>query len=208
MRAEHGRVVSKGMRQGNEFHHAAAEDKEEITREDMWDRIYSGERHVFLEEPFMVKIDDFLFRGTPDAVVFDNGRPQLIFDRKTTWNTDTLYKNQRVQVWLYGLMFEQLGLDTQDLQVAILRHHYDVHPETAVALQERTLDRFDEWDDGVTELLPNAKVHLFPYDRDDHLDDILWAFEYWRDDREPIPTTNEAKCGNCEYSEQCPSALV
>lgn len=208
MRQVHGRVVTDEMSKGKETHESAAVDKEEITREELWERVDSGDLYTFLEEFFVTKVDDFLQVGKLDAVQFDEGKPQLVFDRKTTWYPEKLYANQRIQTWLYGFLFDQLGLDTSDLQIAILRHQRHIHPEMAVALQQRVLDEYMEYGEGVHEIIPGATVHIFDYDLADHLKDLKWALEYWRGERDAVPTKKAGKCESCEYREKCPESVV
>ena len=208
MRRVHGRIVTEEMAKGNETHEQAAVEKEDLTREELWERVGSGDLHTFLEEFFVTKIEEFLLVGKLDAVQFYDGKPQLVFDRKTTWHPDKLYTNQRIQTWLYGFLFDHLGLDTSNLQIAVLRHTHDIHPELAVTLQRRVLDEYAKFGEGVHEILPGATVHIFDYELEDHLDDLHWALEYWRGERNPIPTGKEGKCRSCEYQEKCGESLV
>lgn len=64
----------------------------------MGDAIESGARQVLLETTFVGEAADFLVIGKPDAIVFGDGKPQLVFDRKTTSIPGPLFKNQRIQM--------------------------------------------------------------------------------------------------------------
>lgn len=207
---EHGEVETPEKQRGSETHEKAAEDAVEIERDEMWDAIERGERQVLLETPFVGEAADFVVVGIPDAVVFDGGKPRLIFDRKTTSIPDRLFKNQRIQVWLYGYMLQSLGFAVDDLQVTILAHEQRLDPETGKQLQKAVLEE-SVAPEGTSETLnddPTAKLHAFEYDPTDHVEDLQWALEYWRAEREPVPTDNAAKCRSCPFADLCPDSLA
>lgn len=208
---ELGGVETETMRRGTETHEKAAEDAEPVDTDEMWNAIERGERQTVIETMFPGEIDEFAIFGIPDAIVFDEGVPQLIFDRKTTSLPGRLFKNQRVQVWLYGYMMESLGFETDDLQLTILAHEQALDPELGKQLQKQILQT-DSNDRAVgeTELLeePTALVHCFDYATEDHIDDLRWALEYWRGERDPVPTEKAAKCRSCPFNEECSDSLV
>ena len=118
---ELGEVETPEKQRGSETHEKAAEDAEPVDMDEVWRAIERGERQVLLETMFVGEAAEFVVLGVPDAVVFDDGKPQLVFDRKTTAIPDRLFKNQRVQVWLYAHMLSSLGFDTGELQPLIRR---------------------------------------------------------------------------------------
>lgn len=207
---EHGEVETPEKKRGSETHEKAAEDAVEVEMDEVWDAIERGDRQILVESPFVGEVDEHVIVGIPDAIVFNDGRPQLIFDRKTTSIPDRLFKNQRIQVWLYGYMLDDLGFETEDLRFAILSHEQRIEPETGKHLQNLVLSTIDEFDDGRNQLRsdPDAYLHTFAYSPSEHQDDLHWALEYWRDDREPIPTKNAAKCRSCPHSSRCPDSLA
>ena len=205
---KYGDVPTPEKKKGSETHEKAAEDAEELTREELWDAIESGDPTVILETFFTVKVGEFLFVGIPDAILFDDSQPRLLFDRKTTARPNRLYDNQRIQVWLYGYLLDRLGFDTDRLQIVILSHIRELDPETAKDLQQKAFASYSELGNGEHELLPGAIVHIFEYSPLDHFEELHWAMGYWREERDPIPTTIEAKCRSCEYREKCPDTLT
>lgn len=207
---EHGEVETPEKQRGSETHEKAAEDAVEVEMDDVWDAIERGERQVLLETPFVGEAADFVVSGIPDAIVFEDGRPQLIFDRKTTSIPDRLFKNQRIQVWLYGYIVQSLGFDIEDLRIAILAHDQRLDAETGKQLQQMVLHDLAALDEGRNKIFddPATFVYLFDYDPTDHLEDLQWALEYWRNEREPVPTQNAAKCRSCPYSTVCPDSLA
>lgn len=202
---ELGEVETPEKKQGTETHEKAAEDAVEVEMDEVWDAIEEGNRQILLESPFIGDAADFVIVGIPDAIIFDDAKPQLIFDRKTTAYPQRLYKNQRMQVWLYGYMLDSLGFNMSDLRFAILSHERRMDPGTGKQLQDMILSGVVDLDQKQNQLLkdPEAVVHLFEYDSIDHLEDLNWALEYWRNEREPVPTTKAAKCRGCPYSDVC-----
>lgn len=207
---EHGEIETPEKTRGSETHEKAAEDAVEVDMDEVWDAIERGDRQILVESPFVGEVDDHVIVGIPDAIVFNDRKPQLIFDRKTTSIPDRLFNNQRIQVWLYGYMLEDLGFETEDLRVAILSHEQRVEPDTGKRLQKMVLSTIDEFDEGQTQLRsdPDVYLHTFPYSPSDHLSDLEWALEYWRDNRDPVPTENPAKCRSCPHASMCPDSLA
>ncbi|GAB3022290.1 hypothetical protein GCM10025298_07430 [Natronobiforma cellulositropha] len=62
-----------------------------------------------------------------------------------------------------------------------------------------------EWEEGTHELGsdPKAILHVHDYDPITYIEDLDWALEYWRGNRDPIPTTKPAKCRACVYNDIC-----
>lgn len=207
---EHGEVDTPEKTRGSETHDKAVEDAIEVEWDEIWDAIEQGERQIILESPFVGEAADFIVVGIPDAIVFDDGKPQLIFDRKTTSIPDRLFPNQRIQVWLYGFMLQSLGFDTDELKMAILTHDQELDAEVGKRLQETVLAGFDGLEEGQTRLSsdPDTIVYLRDYDPIEHLEDFRWALEYWSEERSAKPTENAAKCRSCPYSGVCEDSLV
>lgn len=207
---EHGEVETPEKQRGSETHEKAAEDAVEVEMDEVWDAIERGDRQVLLESPFVGEAADFVVVGIPDAIVFDEGKPQLIFDRKTTSIPNRLFKNQRIQVWLYGYMLQSIGFEIDELRLAILTHEQHLDDETGKQLQEMVLHGLIELEEGRNAMLEDsaANVYCFDYDPIDHIEDLQWALEYWRQERKPIPTENPSKCRSCPYQDICPNSLA
>jgi len=207
---EHGEVETPEKQRGSETHEKAAEDAKEVEMDEVWDTIERGEQQILLESPFVGEAADFVVVGIPDAVIFDDGKPQLIFDRKTTSIPNHLFDNQRIQVWLYGYMLQSLGFEIDEMQIAILSHEQRLDPETGKELQDMVLSGLVDFDNEKNQMMedPDAFLYLFDYDPTDHIEDLSWALEYWREEREPVPTKKAAKCRSCPYSDVCSDSLV
>jgi CRISPR/Cas system-associated exonuclease Cas4 (RecB family) len=202
---KHGDIETPAKTRGSETHEKAAEDSEEVSDEEFWNALETGERQVIVESPFVGEAADFLIGGIPDAVLFENQKPQLIFERKTTSRPNHLYKNQRIQAWLYGFILDSLGFETDNLEIAILSHEQSLPPETGKELQQLVIAKYDEWGSGKRNLTtsPKSFLHLSEFSKVEYLEDLNWALGYWRNEREPIPTKKGGKCRACEYSNVC-----
>ena len=207
---EHGEIETPAKTRGSETHEKAAEDSGKISDDEFWEAVESGERQIIVESPFVGEAAEFLIGGIPDAVLFKDQNPQLIFERKTTSRPDHLYKNQRIQAWLYGFILDSLGFETDNLKIAILSHEQSLDPETGKELQQLVMARYQGWELGEHELTesPKAFLHLSEFSKVEYLEDLNWALGYWRNEREPIPTEKTAKCRACEYNDVCPDSQV
>ena len=205
---EHGDIKTPAKTRGSETHEKAAEDSEQVSDEEFWSTLKTGERQVIVESPFVGEAADFLLGGIPDAILFENQKPQLIFERKTTSRPGNLYKNQRIQAWIYGFILDSLGFETNQLKVAILSHEQSLTPEMGKELQQSVIADYDGWDLGDHELTesPKAVLHLSEFSKVEYLEDLNWALGYWRKERDPIPTKKAGKCRACEYNDVCPDS--
>ena len=202
---EHGDVPTPAKVRGTATHEAAAAAAEPISDEEFWAAMERGDRTILVESPLVSEAAEFLLSGIPDAVLFDDGKPQLLFERKTTARPDRLYKNQHFQAWLYGFMLDSLGYDTDELTVAILSHEQSLNATIATELQELVLNGYTEMSPGSHELMAasRAVLHLSEFSIAEYIEDLDWALDYWRNDRDPMPTTVAAKCRACEYADVC-----
>ena len=54
----------------------------------------------------------------------------------------------------------------------------------------------------------NAKVFLHELDLHAFEEQLDWAIDFWKNERELIPTRNPNKCQSCEYSTECELSLA
>ena len=205
---EHGDIETAAKARGSQTHERAAEGAVEVAEEEFWAALERDERKVMVESPFIGETSEFLLVGVPVAVVFEDGRPELLLERKTTSRPDYLYKNQRIQAWIYGFILDSVGFDTDGLRIAVLSHERALGPDLGRELQELVLGNSHGWQQGPHELLedPNAVLHVSAYSREEFRSDLEWALGYWREEREPIPTKKPGKCRACEYAQLCPDS--
>lgn len=207
---EHGDIDTPEKTHGSETHEKAAEDAVTVTDDEFWQGIESGERQIFLESPFVGEVSEFLLAGIPDAILFEDQRPKLLFERKTTSRPSYLFKNQRIQAWIYAYILESIGFDTTALEIAILSHERSLAMSNAKELQHQVIAEYETWKPGSHELIehPTAVLHITEYERETFEEDLKWSLGYWRDERDPIPTEKAGKCRACEYNDLCPASKV
>lgn len=149
--------------------------------------------------------------GTPDHVIWSEGRPLWVVELKTTKGDPTpLWEDQENQVRIYGLLLERMGFDCSQMQLAVVR----------VRSGELSDDEKKEWIlkvsgallEGKTKWLEvrypgRMKVHLLRHEPAKAERVIASKAGYWLDEREPTSSTSAGKCRACEYNSSCPKSL-
>jgi hypothetical protein len=161
--------------------------------------------------PIFARFSDVILAGVPDAIVFMKGVPVSIIELKTTsGNVSHLWRHEKVQVGVYGLILDQMGFDCSKLKLVIIKQKRDGN-----LIDEDYRRRFLH--ETVLTLLgvvkPNfprdiMRLHILDYNRGEATEDVKWAMDYWLSKREPIPTRNASKCRSCEYALTCPKSLI
>jgi len=150
--------------------------------------------------------------GTPDHIVWSEGRPLWLVELKTTKGDPTsLWPDQMNQVRIYGLLLELMGFDCSRLRLALVR------------LRARELTDEDRrlWMDRVSTSLESGKlaeleaeyrnamkVHLLTHDRAAAEACVMEKRGYWLGEREAASSTSAGKCRACEYNSVCPKSLL
>jgi CRISPR/Cas system-associated exonuclease Cas4 (RecB family) len=207
---EHGERDTKAKKRGREIHRRALRPGNKRKRGNMWGAIERGERQVAQETSFIGEAAEFLIVGVPDTVVFHQGKPQLIFERKSTKNAHKLFPNQRIQPWLYGYILQSLGFATDELKIAILTHTQSLDKDRGRRLQMKIIQNSVSIE-GESKILiddPTAKLYQFEYSPIEYLKEFRYRLEYWRGSRDPEPTENQNKCRPCLFKDVCPDCLV
>lgn len=207
---EYGDRTSPEMAAGTEAHEAATAEATEVARDEMWTRIASGEFVGYLETLFALDIGDHVTVGKPDTVYFANCQPVVLVERKTTKSPENAYPSQTMQSWLYCYMLDEMGFDTDLLRFVILTHPRSLGTETETLKRvERTaIETLGAEGSRQLQEAPPVYAHEFAYEAADRIDDLEWALEYWRAEREPVATDNAAKCRPCNHSDVCPDAKL
>ena len=149
--------------------------------------------------------------GMPDHIVWSEGRPLWLVELKTTrGDPGILWDDQMIQARIYGLLLEQMGFDTTQLKLAVVR----------VRSQGLSEDDRREWTLRVSEALMNKrtaeleseygglmKIHLITHDRSAAEASVAAKSAYWKSEREPTSSTSVGKCRACEYNPACPKSL-
>ena len=148
--------------------------------------------------------------GVPDAVIFENGTPRWLIELKTTkGDTSKLWRDQALQVRLYGILLESMGFDCSNLELVLARMRQDeaLEPDEKRNLLAEVRESLARRTTNEVEARHGMKVFVFPYARAEAKDAVAWAQDYWLGNRNPIPTKNESKCRACEYRDWCPYSL-
>jgi|Deesub1362B_J571_1020462.scaffolds.fasta_scaffold00217_33 CRISPR/Cas system-associated exonuclease Cas4 (RecB family) len=184
---------------------------ERTTLEDM---ISSIEQKPYYVCRFLVhsQIDDLAVVGEPDAILFQCSKPSHIIELKTSvGSVGRLWRDQVVQAKAYGLALDSMGFDCENLRLSIVRIDRSKGiSEGAKMLIFRgvisalKVDRAPELEKAFKERLGiRLKIHTLKYCREDALEDIRWAGDYWLMRREAVPTKNPSKCRVCEFERMC-----
>ena len=148
--------------------------------------------------------------GVPDAVVFEKDAPRWLIELKTTkGDPSKLWRDQELQVRLYGVLLETMGFDCSSLQLVLARMRQDeaLEPDEKKELLAEVRESLDRHKTSEVEAKYGMKVFVFPYAGAEAKDAVVWAQEYWLRNRSPIPTKNESKCRACEYRDWCSYSL-
>ena len=204
----HGDVETEATREGRILHQQLIQMKS-ITRDNLIKSI-KKRKLVAASFPIFARFSGLVLAGLPDAVVFVKGVPTYLIELKTTkGDTSRLWKDQLVQVRIYGLILQEMGFDCSRLKLVVVR----------IRRQSNTTEQYKErfLQEMISNLLkqqaPVAKggestTHIIDYSRQDTVANVQWVQTYWLSDRKPIPTSNPAKCKVCEFNRVCPSSLV
>jgi CRISPR/Cas system-associated exonuclease Cas4 (RecB family) len=197
----HGEIETKEKISGSLAHEKLEEDAVKIKREDMWKEIY-GKKPVFAVETFILaKYKDVFLGGKPDAVLFQSGFPLIIFEFKFS-KSRIAYQTHHIQAQTYGLILENMGFDTRHLFYTIVT----ADPKTRGNRKFRKQATDAIIDNGPKEAviqIEDATIHIHKYNRAAVENNLSWALEYWKQNREATPTNNPNKCTRCEYQTQC-----
>ncbi len=197
----YGEVETETKNQGTEAHEKLTEGSEAVDQEDLWKSVYGKEPVLALEWLLFAEHKDIILAGQPDAVLFENGFPLVIFEYKFS-RSKRAYPSHHVQAGFYGLLLKSLGFDTEKLFYAIViadrraRNDPNLKDNVFEAVMKNGLKKA---------ILPieNAVIYLNKFDEQDAEASLDWAIEFWKAQREAISTTNRNKCRICEYREEC-----
>ena len=149
--------------------------------------------------------------GTPDHIIWSEGRPLWVVELKTTRGDPTpLWEDQENQVRIYGLLLERMGFDCSRMRLAVVR----------LKSGEMRDEEKGEWIQRVSEALladkvkwlevrypGRMKVHLLRHEPEKAEKAVASKAGYWLEEREPSSSSSVGKCRACEYSSTCPRSL-
>jgi CRISPR/Cas system-associated exonuclease Cas4 (RecB family) len=161
--------------------------------------------------PIFARFSKLVISGVPDAIVFLKSSPAYIIELKTTkGETARLWKDQLVQVRVYGLVLEEMGFDCSKLKLVVIRirRQDDLSAQYKQNLLRTSITDLLKGGQKTAASKAESTTHIIDYDKQDVIADLRWAEAYWLLQREPIPTLNIAKCRNCEFNDMCPRSLI
>ena len=201
MRHLHGEIQTERKTLGTEAHEKLLEDSVKIKRKDLWKEIY-GTKPVFaLEMLLLAKYKNLILAGQPDSVLFMRGLPLIIFEYKFS-RSRRPFRDHHVQARTYGIILRNMGFDTNRLFYAIVI--VDPKARDDKKLKKRVVDTIME--NGPKEAVlttENARIYFNKFNQTEAEQDLDWAIEFWKKQREATPTRNPNKCKSCEYNAEC-----
>jgi len=192
----YGEVETETKNQGTAGHENLLEGSEAVDQENLWKSVYSKKPVLALEWLLAAEYKDIILVGQPDAVLFENGIPLVIFEYKFS-RSKRAYPSHHVQAGFYGLLLKNLGFNTEKLHYAIVVA--DRRARNDPNLKDNALNGLKK------SVLPieNAVVYLDKFDEKEAVASLDWAIQFWKGEREAISTSNPNKCRVCEYQDQC-----
>ena len=197
----YGEVETETKNQGTEAHEKLTEGSEAVDQEDLWKAVYGKEPVLALEWLLLAEYKDIILAGQPDAVLFENGFPLVIFEYKFS-RSKRAYPSYHVQAGFYGLLLKSIGFDTGKLFYAIVVA--DRRARDDPKLKDNIFEAI--MTNGLKKaILPieNAIIYLNKFDEKEAESSLDWAIQFWKAQREAIKATNRNKCRVCEYEEEC-----
>ena len=155
------------------------------------------------------QVGDLRVAGVPDAVIFEKGRPRWVVELKTTrGDPSRLWRDQAIQVRIYGLLLERMGFDCSNLTLVLIRmKQQGLTPLEKESLLPLVRTALESGKTGLLEAKHGMKFFLFPHLSSEPEAAIAWAQDYWLKRREAVPTTVEGKCRSCEFNAVCAHSL-
>jgi len=197
----HGWIETERKILGTEAHEKLLEDSVEITRKDLWKRIY-GKKPIFaLEMRLLAKYKNLILAGQPDSILFMRGFPLIIFEYKFS-RSRRPFRDHHVQGRTYGIILRNMGFDINRLFYAIVMA--DPKARHDEKLKERVVNAVIK--NGPKEAvltIENARIYFNKFNQTEAERDLDWSIEFWKKQREAIPTRNPNKCRSCEFNAEC-----
>lgn len=240
-------IDQRSRKEGREGHQALVESKsEEQTYEEIFgpgptsvgESIDAGEEVITDSQTLVAPLEEFrgpsevdgrpfYLIGEADNVVYDEGVPKAVVERKFVRdrrgeersNLEISYTNERIQGWLYARILDNLGFDTSELRVVVLKHHKSLKDDTdhqynAINRSVEGVDggqiRTNYGPDGTAVMGSDSETvaYIEPYRRERYDSFVEDALLYWRGEREAQGPETAGKCHGCGFKMDCPHSLV
>ncbi len=193
------------------FIHEEVFSAEEVDLEQIIDSI-ANSRFYACTFPLYFEINEILFCGTPDGIIYSKGKPIFLIEFKTTsGNPYSLYKNQTIQAEAYAFALENMGFDCNNLCIVII----SINKLTSMLYGKECINIVTN---GIEQLITNnhalnedslkiiqeylpyeAVIHMIELDRSRFLKDITDSSMYWKMERSAKKMGSPYKCNQCQY---------
>ena len=205
-----GEIETEAKLEGEALHKALLK-----MRKTTFDAIISGiqTKAVYAAKfPLVAGLSGVLLVGVPDVVVFLRGRPAFVVELKTTrGDVSKLWRDQVAQVQVYGLLLDLMAFNCSELKLVVPRLKRDGldYDRGKKELLRRIIIALIKDSHGELEkrYCDNLRVHILQYDKQEAVNVVTWAQDYWLLRREAMSTKNPLKCKTCEFGDACPLCL-
>lgn len=203
-----GEIETVAKKIGGEIHKAQLKGVEKVSLEKAVDLIEKEKVCCLQECTLLAEIEGIPLVGRPDCILFTDGRPRIVAELKNTHSYPHIYEDFLVQARIYGLLLDANGFDTADLNLLIAVQTFEAkgkYPPGGVFFYDvdAVYDNLKHKKKVMTKWKKGSLYlrELYPFDKEEVLQEVKWASRYWLNEREPIPTKNENKCKACPYTE-------
>ena len=197
----YGEIETEEKSIGTQAHKQLEESAVKIKREELWKEIY-GKKPVFAVETFILaKYKDVILAGKPDSILFQAGLPLILFEFKFS-KKRIAYSTHHIQAQTYGLILNKMGFDTSHLFYVIVTADPKTRGNQKFRISVITTPIENGPKEAVIEI-KDATVHIHKFTLSNIESNLVWAIDYWKQNREATPTNNPNKCTRCEYQTQC-----
>ena len=195
--------ISHEQSNGKTIHDLLVPMKEEST-ENIIKKIESGKEVVVqLGTNFIYK--GVVIVGKHDGAYFQNGKPLYLFEIKSTRrNINNVYPSEKNQAYLYALALENMGFDTSQLNIIIIKVKMNIEKNELITpilhyLNFGTIDEFNmEY--------PEAKIYQFDYSKKikaEIINKLDYLIKFWTEERVPNYSDYIGRCRTCKYKGEC-----
>lgn len=196
-----GKIETERKILGAEAHEKLLEGSIKIKRRNLWKKIYGKKPVLAREMLLLAKYKDVILAGIVDSILFMHGFPLRIFEYKFS-KSRRPFRDHHVQARTYGILLRNMGFDTRHLFYAIVIAEPMV--KDIKKLKESVIDVVVK--NGPKEAVlktEDARIYVNKFNQAEAEQDVDWAIEFWKNQREAIPTRNPNKCKSCEYKKEC-----
>jgi hypothetical protein len=203
---EHPLPATKKIKQGEAGHESVTTQTEPVSKEESF-------KEALLEREKPVCIYEFGIawehKGIPiiglvDEAWFREGNVELVVERKFS-NSLKIYSPYHVQAQLYTLGLGEMGFNNAGTLYKIMvfkRGCFD-----CLELEDRSCSIFHnlrnyQCDSG------ESISYTYEFNRQDILNELDWAIDFWQGKRDAIPTKVQAKCNVCQHKGLCAFSLA